>query len=136
NAVPLLVVAGVSGWLGEPMHLGILIIFSVGLGLAVDDTIHLVVRFRQIEAEDRSRPFREIMDEAIASSGRAIFQTSVILVLVSLCFLGSDFTTMRWSGVTLSVVAIIALIADLVLLPALMERFRGGFRVQKHSGAS
>jgi predicted RND superfamily exporter protein len=123
NAVPLLVVAGISGWVGAPLHLGILIVFSVGLGLAVDDTIHLMVRFQQLQKEKPGGDLRVLMDEAIVSSGFAIALTSVVLLVCALCFLGSSFTTMRWTGVTLGVVAIAALLADLMVLPWLIEKF-------------
>ncbi|MDF1859148.1 MAG: MMPL family transporter [Verrucomicrobiales bacterium] len=123
NAIPLLVVAGISGWMGEPLHLGILIVFSVGLGLAVDDTIHLIVRFHQLQKERPSACRRELMDEAIVSTGFAIVLTSAVLLVCSICFLGSSFTTMRGIGLTLGIVAVAALLADLIILPWLIEKF-------------
>ena len=123
NAIPLLVVAGVSGWLGASLHLGILVVFSIGLGLAVDDTIHLMVRFKQLQKEKPEGTMRELLDEAIVSTGFAIVLTSVVLVISAACFLGSSFTTMRWTGVTLGIVAISALLADLIVLPWLIEKF-------------
>lgn len=128
NAIPLLVVAGISGWIGASIHLGILIVFSVGLGLAVDDTIHLMVRFKQLQKERPGGSLRELMDEAIVSTGFAIVLTSVVLLISAICFLGSSFTTMRWTGVTLSIVAISALLADLMVLPWLIEKFGGRSR--------
>lgn len=122
NAVPLLVVAGISGWMGASLHLGILIVFSVGLGLAVDDTIHLMVRFKQLQKEKPHDSHRDLMDEAIVSSGFAIILTSVVLIISAACFLASSFTTMRWTGVTLGIVAIAALLADLMVLPWLIEK--------------
>ena len=123
NAIPLLVVAGISGWLGASLHLGILIVFSVGLGLAVDDTLHLMVRFQQLQKEQPGGSLRALMDEAIVSTGSAIVLTSVVLLISAMCFLGSSFTTMRWTGVTLGIVAITALLADLMILPWLVEKF-------------
>ena len=123
NAIPLLVVAGVSGWLGESLHLGILIVFSVGLGLAVDDTIHLMVRYKQLQKEKPATCPRELMDEAVVSTGFAIVLTSVVLFIAAICFLGSSFTTMRWVGVTLGIIAVTALLADLIILPWLVEKF-------------
>lgn len=122
NAIPLLVVAGISGWMGESLHLGILIVFSIGLGLAVDDTIHLMVRFKQLEKERPGESRRELMDEAVVSTGFAIILTSLVLLIAAFCFLSSSFTTMRWTGVTLGIVAITALLADLVVLPWLIEK--------------
>lgn len=123
NAIPLLVVAGISGWLGESLHLGILIVFSIGLGLAVDDTIHLMVRFKQLQKESPNSSLRELMDKAIVSSGFAILLTSLVLVVAALCYAGSSFTTLQWTGVTLGIVAVSALLADLIVLPWLVEHF-------------
>jgi predicted RND superfamily exporter protein len=123
NAIPLLVVAGISGWMGASLHLGILVVFSVGLGLAVDDTIHLMVRFKQLQKEKPGGDLRELIDEAIVSTGFAIVLTSVVLLISAACFLGSSFTTMRWTGLTLAIVAITALLADLMVLPWLIEKF-------------
>ncbi len=123
NALPLLVVAGISGWIGASLHLGILIVFSVGIGLAVDDTLHLMVRFKQLQKEKPGGDLRSLMDEAIVSTGFAIVLTSVVLLISAVCFLGSSFTTMRWTGMTLGIVAISALLADLMVLPWLIEKF-------------
>lgn len=123
NAIPILVVAGISGWMGESLHLGILIVFSVGLGLAVDDTIHLMVRFQQLQREKPRAEHRALMDEAIVSTGFAIVLTSVVLLISALCFFGSSFTTMRATGTTLGIVAVTALLADLIVLPWLIEKF-------------
>ncbi|MEC5125222.1 MMPL family transporter [Verrucomicrobiales bacterium BCK34] len=123
NAIPLLVVAGISGWMGASLHLGILIVFSIGLGLAVDDTIHLMVRFKQLQKEKPNDSHRTLMDEAIVSTGFAIVLTSVVLLISAACFLSSSFTTLRWTGVTLGIVAITALLADLIVLPWLIEKF-------------
>jgi predicted RND superfamily exporter protein len=123
NVLPLLVVAGVSGWMGESLHLGILIVFSVGLGLAVDDTIHLMVRYKQLHKERPATGRRELMDEAVVSTGFAIVLTSVVLLISAVCFLASSFSTMRGIGVTLGIVAVAALLADLIILPWLIEKF-------------
>lgn len=126
NVIPLLVVAGVSGWMGESLHLGILIVFSVGLGLAVDDTIHLMVRYQQLQREKPGASRPALMDEAIVSTGFAIVLTSVVLLISAFCFLASSFSTMRGIGVTLGIVAVTALLADLVVLPWLIEKFCRG----------
>lgn len=123
NAIPLLVVAGFSGWIGASLHLGILIVFSIGLGLAVDDTIHLMVRFKQLQKEKPGSSLRSLLDDAVVSTGFAIVLTSVVLLIAAACFLGSSFTTMRWTGVTLGIVAVAALLADLMVLPWLIEKF-------------
>ena len=120
NALPILVAAGVWGWLDFPLRLGVVIVFSIGLGLAVDDTIHLVVRFRQLRAEGK-RSLREDLDEAVRSAGLAIVLTSVTLLIAASAFLISSFTTLRDTGFLLGAITITALLADLMVLPWLIE---------------
>lgn len=122
NLVPLLCVVGFSGWIGAPLHLGILVVFSIGLGLAVDDTIHFVERFRQIQRQRPDIVTRAQIDLTMLSVGRSITLTSIVLLIISVCFLAADFTTMRWVGVTLAIIAVSALLADLIVLPWMLER--------------
>ncbi|NOX98720.1 MAG: MMPL family transporter, partial [Verrucomicrobia bacterium] len=122
NALPLFVAAGFAGWLDIPLRMGVAIIFSVGLGLAVDDTIHLMVRFRQINQSGEEGKLRAHLNEALASAGFAIVLSSVVLLLSASVFLQSDFTSMRDTGIILAVITISALLTDLIVLPWIIER--------------
>jgi len=123
NALPILVAAGCAGWLDIPLRLGMVIVFSVGLGLAVDDTIHLVVRFRQLRGREPAVAVARHLDEALGSAGFGIVLTSLVLLLSAATFLRSDFSTLRETGLILGVITLAALLSDLVFFPWLIERF-------------
>jgi len=123
NALPILASIGLTGWLDIPLRLGVLVIFSIGLGLAVDDTVHVMVRLRQLRAAHPERSIRELMDETLRTTGFAITLTSVTLVIAASAFMVSDFATVRDTGLMLAFISVIALSADLLILPWLVEKF-------------
>ena len=120
--LPILVALGLNGWLGIPLRIGIVMIYSLGLGLAVDDTIHLVTRFFQERKENPGLSNRECLLRSLRVTGKALIVTSLILSVGCLCYLPSEFRSMRDVGTLLNAVIIAALVCDLFLLPHLIER--------------
>ncbi|MFH0944340.1 MAG: MMPL family transporter [Planctomycetota bacterium] len=121
NLLPILVTLGMSGLLGIPLRIGIVMIYSVGLGLAVDDSIHLLTRFTQERRADPARSVRETLLFSLRHTGRALIITSLILMIGGLCYLPSDFRSLNDVGLLLSILILTALLADLFLLPLLLE---------------
>ncbi|MCA8944579.1 MAG: MMPL family transporter [Planctomycetes bacterium] len=121
NALPVLLALGLTGWLGIPIRIGLVMLFSLGLGLAVDDSIHVLTRFGQ------ERPYhssaRDALQKTLRSSGGALIITSLILGLGALCHLPSDLRSLQDVGVIVGAIVFSALIADLYLLPLLLEWF-------------
>lgn len=117
NLWPVLFVLGAMGWLGVPVDSATVMIASVVLGLAVDDTLHILAHYRRL-APDRGPV--EGATEALARSGAGLVTTSVILALgFGVCGLSSFLPVARFGAVAaLAVVA--ALAADLSLVPALL----------------
>ncbi|MCA9319688.1 MAG: MMPL family transporter, partial [Planctomycetes bacterium] len=133
NLLPILILLGVNGWLGIPLRIGIVMIYSLGLGLAVDDTIHLVTAFLHERRSGAHANDADAMLAALATTGRALVLTSSILVIGGLCYLGSDLQSLFDFGVLLTVVVIAALAADLWVLPALLLKWAAaqGRRTQR-----
>lgn len=121
NALPIVVAVGLAGWFGVPLRLGVILVFSVGLGLAVDDTIHYMVRFRQLRRQDPTASLKEHLNEALRSSGFAILLTSLVLFIAAAAFLKSDFATMRDTGIMLAIITTAAFLADICILPWLLR---------------
>jgi predicted RND superfamily exporter protein len=118
---------------------GTVMIATIALGLVVDDTCHFLVRLRQ-----RTR-LHERLEEAIAETmrqtGRPIILTSVILSLGFAVLIVGSFTPTVCFGVVCSLVLMLALIADLVVLPATLlvlrpRLTRGGYRETPHQARS
>src|SRR5690606_13685094 len=91
-------------------------------GIAVDDTIHLLARFRS--EFRRCGNYAEAMAASVRGVGQALIITSVILVAGFLVFLLSDTTVFASFGILLSATILTALVADLFLLPVLLMLFK------------
>jgi predicted RND superfamily exporter protein len=123
NALPIVFALGVTGWLDIHLRIGIVMIYSVGIGLAVDDCIHLLTRFHQERLGRPEATTRSHLDEALRTTGSTLVLTSLILTLGALCYLPSSFQSMQDVGTLLSVIVVSALAVDVILLPVLIERF-------------
>jgi len=118
NVVPCLVVYGGLALAGRPVSVATAMISSVLLGLIVDDTIHLLHRFRQARERGLARP--AAVERALDHAGRPVVVTSLVLAGGFACSLLGRLETSREFGLLAAVTILVALVADLVLLPALL----------------
>jgi hypothetical protein len=121
NLAPILLTLGVMGWTAIDLDYYKASIAAVALGIAVDDTIHLVSRYRY--EFKRSGNYEEALREALTDVGRALLITSVALVLGFLVLLGSIMQSQATQGLLLSTTIVTALVADFLLMPALVLTF-------------
>jgi len=120
NIAPIIFVGGVMGYLGISVDIGVAISAAVILGIAVDDTIHF---FSKYFDSIKIRSFEESIDYIISHSGNAMILTTMILSFTFALFGVSRFMpNVNFSIVTVSALNI-ALLFDLVLLPALLSLF-------------
>lgn len=119
NLWPLLLGYGLLGLLDWSLNPARAVIFTLGLGIAVDDTLHLTARVR--EELGRGRSVSCALEVAVTRCGRAAGLTTLILVLAFLLNLGSSFVPMGMMGVLGAVVIAAALAADVLVLPALLR---------------
>ncbi len=118
NLLPLLVAYGAMGVIGVPLDPLAAVILVVGLGIAVDDTIHLLVRHEE-EARPGVEPTTAI-ERTLSRSGRAVAFTSLVLTLGLSINTFSSFPPLRMLGTLGAGLVMLALVADLLLLPALL----------------
>lgn len=116
NVIPLLVTMGFMGLVGITLRTSTLIIFSVSLGIAVDDTIHYITRFR--EELFRTGDYTGSMHRTLRSAGRAIVLTTLIMIAGFIVFLSSDFKASQNFGLLASITIGAALLGSLLFLPA------------------
>jgi predicted RND superfamily exporter protein len=116
NLLPPLLVFGLMGWCGIGLSTATTMIASVALGLVVDDTIHLLYRYRQARRTGDDPPLA--ITEAVRHTGRALVSTTLILALGFWAGLvGSFKPTVSFSFLT-GLTMILALLADVLVLPA------------------
>jgi predicted RND superfamily exporter protein len=122
NLLPVLIFFGLLGLGVAPLSLPTSLIGCAALGIAIDDTVHFLVRYR---AERRLGAGPQ--QAAVRCSrfvGRPICITSVMLSLGFLVVAFSEFATLREFGVLSAVTMVVCLVTDLILLPAMLVRFR------------
>jgi uncharacterized membrane protein YdfJ with MMPL/SSD domain len=121
NLFPLVATGTLLVFAGQSLELVTVCAFTVCLGIAVDDTIHFLTRFRQEQAAGGSRD--EVIRRAFVGVGTAMVMTTVVLVLGFATALASDARVHRLFA-TMGILTIgTALLADLTMLPALLARF-------------
>jgi len=92
-------------------------ILAIALGIAIDDTIHLMIHLRERNTEGGDP--KDIVWRTLAQTGKAILYTSVVLVIGFGSMLSNELMAIQDMGIVAAVTIIIALIADLYLAPAL-----------------
>jgi len=127
NALPLVAMGGVLGFLWDKVDSDTMMVAMIAIGIAVDDTIHFLTRFR-MECE-RQLNLDDAITQTFAHTGRGIVKTTVILCLGMAPFNLSDYLSTRMMGTLLPLTLFMALIADLLLIPALAKL--GLFRISR-----
>lgn len=122
NILPLIMVAGIMGFTGIDIKSSTAVIFTIAFGIAVDDSIHYMARLR-IEMK-RGRSLDEALSITTRKTGKAILVTSLILLAGFGTLLTSVFTSTVYMGLLVCLTVGGALLADLMLLPALFYWIR------------
>ena len=122
NLVPVLLTLGIMGWMVIPLDYSKASIAAVAMGIAVDDTIHLISRFRYEFL--RCGNYARALELALFDVGRALVITSIALVCGFLVLTLSLLDSQATQGVLLCTTIIVALLGDFLLLPALILTFK------------
>ena len=121
NIIPLLFTLATLKLIGADLQTSNIVSFTVSVGLAVDDTIHFVVRYQQERREGKSH--HDAILHTFRGAGHAIILTSVLLVSGFGILATSSLTTTFHFGLLASITLFAAILADLFLLPATMNLF-------------
>ncbi|MFT5836100.1 MAG: putative RND superfamily exporter protein [Sulfurimonas sp.] len=120
NIAPILLVAGIMGYLSINIDLGVAISAAVILGIAVDDTIHF---FSKYFDAIKTKSFEDTIDYVISHSGNAMILTTLILSFTFAIFGISSFIPNVNFAIVTVIALNLALLFDLILLPALLSLF-------------
>ncbi len=118
NVLPLLVAASSLHLLGLPLQITAAVTFSLCLGLAVDDTIHVLMRFRAVQVHEPN-PLRA-MEQALSQVGPALVVTTLILLGGFVALSTSPLPSIRLFSILSAAILVAALVGDLVLFPAML----------------
>lgn len=123
NVFPIVVVFGFMGWMGHTIDVGSMMTAGVGLGIAVDDTVHFLTWFVRGMRDGMSR--REAILHAYRRSASAMLRTTVICGAGLAIYGFSSFAPAARFGILVCVLLMAALVGDLVFLPALLSGWVG-----------
>jgi len=119
NLLPLLVTAGLMGYLGVPIKPSTILVFSIAFGISVDDTIHFLAKYRQ-ELQANNWKIKVSVYGALRETGVSMFYTSIVLFFGFSVFTISSFGGTVALGALVSATLLFAMLSNLLLLPSLL----------------
>lgn len=119
NLLPLLITAGLMGYLGVPIKPSTILVFSIAFGISVDDTIHFLAKYRQ-ELQANNWKIKTSVYGALRETGVSMFYTSIVLFFGFSVFTISSFGGTVALGALVSATLLFAMLSNLLLLPSLL----------------
>lgn len=119
NLLPLLITAGVMGFVGVPIKPSTILVFSIAFGISVDDTIHFLAKYRQ-ELIANNWKIKKSVFAAVRESAISMFYTSIVLFFGFSVFTISSFGGTVALGALVSITLLFAMLSNLLLLPTLL----------------
>lgn len=122
NVIPLIFTGAVMGFSGIPIKPSTILVFSIAFGISVDDTIHFLAKYRQ-ELKLKAWNIKDSVLLAVKETGVSMMYTSIVLFFGFGMFSNSEFEGTRALGILVSMTLLVAMFANLLLLPSLLLSF-------------
>ncbi|MEP2969361.1 efflux RND transporter permease subunit, partial [Nonlabens ulvanivorans] len=119
NILPLIITAGLMGYLGVPIKPSTILVFSIAFGISVDDTIHFLAKYRQELIANKWRVKKSVY-AALRETGVSMFYTSIVLFFGFSTFTISSFGGTVALGALVSATLLFAMLSNLLLLPSML----------------
>ncbi len=119
NLLPLIITAGVMGFVGVPIKPSTILVFSIAFGISVDDTIHFLAKYRQ-ELIANDWKIKKSVFAALRETTVSMFYTSIVLFFGFSVFTISSFGGTVALGALVSITLLFAMLSNLLLLPTLL----------------
>jgi predicted RND superfamily exporter protein len=119
NIIPLIITAAIMGFTGVPIKPSTIIVFSIALGISVDNAIQYLSRYRH-ELKKNGNDIRKAAMNALQEAGFSMIYTSIVLVLGFSVFIVSGFGGTQALGLLISTTLLIAMFFNMVVLPSLL----------------
>lgn len=120
NIIPLLITAGIMGWVGVPLKPSTVLVFSIALGIAIDVTIRFLINYKQ-ELPDNNNQVTPTLILTIHHTGISIIYTSLVLIAGFIIFCLSSFGGTISLGWLTSLTLVVGTLTNLILLPVLIR---------------
>ena len=122
NLVPLITTAGLMGFLGVAIKPSTLLVFSIAFGIAVDDAIHYLSKYR-MELKATNHNIKRSVLLALREAGVSMMYTSIVLFMGFSLFIFSEFGGTQALGLLVSFTLLVAMFTNLLILPSLLLSF-------------
>jgi len=119
NIIPLLITAAIMGFAGIPIKPSTIIVFSIALGISVDNAIQYLSRYRH-ELKENNGDIKKSALNALREAGFSMIYTSIVLVLGFSVFIVSEFGGTQALGILISTTLLIAMFFNVMVLPSLL----------------
>ena len=119
NLIPLLLTAALMGFFSIPIKPSTILVFSIAFGISVDNTIHFLAKYRQ-GLKSTNWNISSSVNSALKEAGVSMIYTSIVLFIGFGIFIASDFGGTVALGTLVSITLLIAMLANLLLLPSLL----------------
>lgn len=127
NMIPLLITAGLMGYFGIPLKPSTALVFSIAFGISIDNSIHLLAKYRQ-ELYIHKFNVSKAISVSIRETGSSMIYTAIILFFGFIIFTLSEFGGTIALGKLTAITLFVAMLTNVVLLPALIMQFDSGKR--------
>ncbi|MFC0183259.1 efflux RND transporter permease subunit [Pseudarcicella hirudinis] len=131
SLIPLIITAGLMGFFGIALKPTTILIFSIAFGISSDGTIYFLTRYKD-ELLSKNRTIAQAVTETILNTGVSMFYTVVILFSGFFIFTASTFKGTQALGILISVTLLMAMICNLILLPAFLMTINKSDSRKKH----
>lgn len=118
NLLPITLMLGLMHWLSIPLDMFTILVASIAIGIAVDDTVHFMYHYRKYYIETGNP--HDSVSKTLESTGRAMVTTSIVLCLGFAMLMASSMNNIENFGLLTSTTILLALFADFLLAPAIM----------------
>jgi predicted RND superfamily exporter protein len=130
NTTPVSVIFGFMGWGHIPLDMMTITIAAISIGIAVDNTIHYIHRYRF--EYDKTKDYEQSLYNAHGSIGNAMYYTAITIMIGFSVLMLSSFMPTIYFGMLTLIAMFMAILADLVLLPVLLVMFKPfGYNTKK-----
>lgn len=118
NLTPIIITLGLMGWLNIKLDMFSMLIGSIAIGLAVDDTIHFFHNFRRYY--DKTGDVKRAVENTLTTAGRAMLVTTLVLATGFWIFMAATMQNLFYFGLLTGITLVFAFLADLIIAPALL----------------
>ncbi len=119
NLSPIVLTLGIMGWFNIPLDMFSMLIGSIAIGLAVDDTIHFFHNFRKYY--DQTGDIKSAVQSTLTTAGRAMFVTTLVLAVGFWLFMFASMNNLFLFGLLTGMTLVFAFLADIIMAPALLS---------------